>query len=301
MQPLISVIVPVYKVESYLNKCVDSIINQAYHNLEIILVDDGSPDRCPQMCDEWAEKDCRIKVIHKRNGGIASARNAGLKAVTGSYVSWVDSDDWIEQSYILALYNKLVQYKADIANNCKTTGRLGRDIILYQPQILKKYLLRELDSSLWRTLVPTEFYMNKHFDDFKIGEDKVMLLQIYAQCKKIILFYKPGYHYLQREDSAVHKLDLNQKENGSKAIDWIANYIKKDHPQFLKYLYYDMVCDASHYCRQIRSIPTTQQSKSFQMDMKQKIRKHIFKIPLWMLKPYQIKNVLAAFKILLYK
>ena len=90
---LMSVIISVYKVEDYLDKCVNSIVNQTYKNLEIILVDDGSPDNCPAMCDEWAKKDKRIKVIHKQNGGLSSARNAGLDICTGDYIMFVDSDD----------------------------------------------------------------------------------------------------------------------------------------------------------------------------------------------------------------
>ena len=92
-QPLISVIVPVYKVEAYLDPCVESIINQTYRNLEIILVDDGSPDRCPEMCDAWAAKDSRIKVVHKKNGGASDARNVGLDVFLGDYVTFMDSDD----------------------------------------------------------------------------------------------------------------------------------------------------------------------------------------------------------------
>ena len=91
-----SIIVPVYNVEKYLNQCVDSIMNQTYKDIEIILVDDGSPDNCPKMCDEYKEKDSRIKVIHKPNGGLSDARNEGLKVVSGDYIAFIDSDDWIE-------------------------------------------------------------------------------------------------------------------------------------------------------------------------------------------------------------
>lgn len=94
-KPLISVIVPIYNVESYLNRCVESIVNQTYQNLEIILVDDGSPDNCPQICDDWARKDSRIKVIHKENGGLSDARNAGMNIATGEYISFIDSDDYV--------------------------------------------------------------------------------------------------------------------------------------------------------------------------------------------------------------
>ena len=96
MNPLISVIVPIYNVEKYLARCVDSIVNQTYKNLEIILVDDGSPDSCPDICDVWKEKDDRIKVIHKKNGGLSDARNAGLDIAQGEYVAFVDSDDFID-------------------------------------------------------------------------------------------------------------------------------------------------------------------------------------------------------------
>ena len=97
---LISVIVPVYKVDQYLNRCVESIVNQTYKNLEIILVDDGSPDDCPTICDTWAKKNSRIKVIHKTNGGLSDARNAGLETATGQYIAFVDSDDWIQKTGI---------------------------------------------------------------------------------------------------------------------------------------------------------------------------------------------------------
>ena len=97
-EPLISVIVPIYNVEKYLNRCIESIVNQTYKTLEIILVDDGSPDNCPQICDEWKEKDNRIKVIHKKNGGLSDARNAGLDIAQGEYIAFVDGDDFLEEN-----------------------------------------------------------------------------------------------------------------------------------------------------------------------------------------------------------
>ena len=112
---LISVIVPVYKVENFLDRCVESIVGQTYENLEIILVDDGSPDNCPAMCDKWAEKDGRIKVIHKENGGVSSARNAALDIVSGDYICFVDSDDWIDPGMYEFLYKNSQKYDADIS------------------------------------------------------------------------------------------------------------------------------------------------------------------------------------------
>lgn len=113
--PLISVIVPVYHVEKYLTKCVDSICSQTYDNLEIILVDDGGDDMCPSICDEYKKIDSRIKVIHKKNGGLSDARNAGLDIATGQYLYFVDSDDYIDDHTIEFLYASIVANGSDIA------------------------------------------------------------------------------------------------------------------------------------------------------------------------------------------
>ena len=110
----ISVIIPVYKVEKYLNKCVESVINQTYKNLEILLVDDGSPDKCPEMCDAWAKKDSRIKVIHKQNGGVADARNIGIENATGKYIAFIDSDDYLNKTMYQKLFEKITTTNSDI-------------------------------------------------------------------------------------------------------------------------------------------------------------------------------------------
>ena len=112
---LISIIVPVYRVEPYLDRCVQSIVDQTYQNLEIILVDDGSPDNCPAMCDAWAAKDSRVKVIHKENGGLSDARNAGLAAAAGEYIGFVDSDDWISPDMYRLLYENMAEHGSDVS------------------------------------------------------------------------------------------------------------------------------------------------------------------------------------------
>ena len=113
--PLISIIVPIYKVEQYLGRCVESIVNQTYKNLEIILVDDGSPDNCPAMCDNWACKDARIKVVHKQNGGLSDARNAGMDIAKGEYIAFVDSDDYVRSDMYELLYNNMQENESDIS------------------------------------------------------------------------------------------------------------------------------------------------------------------------------------------
>ncbi len=113
-EPLVSVIVPIYRIERYLGLCIESLINQTYKNLEIILVNDGSPDRCPEICDLYASKDMRIKVVHKVNGGLVSARKAGWKVATGQYAAYVDGDDWVEPSYYEILVETAVNTNADM-------------------------------------------------------------------------------------------------------------------------------------------------------------------------------------------
>ncbi len=115
MEPLISVIIPIYNVEKYLKKCIDSVISQTYKNLEIILVDDGSPDNCGIICDEYAQKDDRIIVIHKKDGGLSDARNAGIEICKGEYISFIDSDDFVSPYFIEMLYRGVHDYNCEIA------------------------------------------------------------------------------------------------------------------------------------------------------------------------------------------
>ena len=146
--PLISVVVPVYNVEKYLDRCVESIVNQTYKNLEIILVDDGSPDNCPAMCDVWAEKDSRIKVIHKENGGLADARNAGLDVFLGDFVTFIDSDDWVDVDIIEKLKEIVDNSSCDIACvgfsyeylNGTPTCNIGSKFIYESEDIVYNYL-----------------------------------------------------------------------------------------------------------------------------------------------------------------
>ena len=117
MLPKVSVIVPIYKVENYLNRCVDSILNQIYKNIEVILVDDGSPDKCGEIADIYQSKDTRVKSVHKENGGLSDARNYGMKYVAGEYVVFVDSDDWIKEEMIETLVELAIELKADIVQS----------------------------------------------------------------------------------------------------------------------------------------------------------------------------------------
>lgn len=118
MDPLVSIIVPVYNVKPYLSRCVDSLLGQSYQNMELLLVDDGSTDGSEALCDEYAAQDARVRVLHKKNGGLSDARNAGVDAAKGEYLSFVDGDDWVSPYYIENLYRALEQAGADFSTSC---------------------------------------------------------------------------------------------------------------------------------------------------------------------------------------
>lgn len=216
MTPLISVIVPVYKVEEYLPKCVDSIRNQTYQNLEIILIDDGSPDRCPAMCDQFAMLDGRIRVIHQENGGLSAARNAGLDIMQGEYLMFVDSDDWLSLDAIQTLYDRLERDNSDMA--------IGQMVKVYddghtEPSycawmkdmvITGKEALTMLGTKwpipcyAWGSLIKYSVYSDLRFCRLRRAEDVWILPHVLNNCRKITLESRILYYYYQRSSSIVH-------------------------------------------------------------------------------------------------
>ena len=208
MEPLISVIVPVYKVEQYLDECVQSIINQTYKNLEIILVDDGSPDRCPEMCDNYAKKDSRIIVIHQDNSGVSAARNKGIDLAKGEYICFVDGDDTIDSDMIESLYSFGSIHDIDlilsIGNKCTQKIVRSEDSfrIIEATQVFSDYLQFKnlLDS---RGLLRTEIVKKiKYSDSIFFWEDYTFMVELISRCNTIAKTTNIFYYYRQREGSA---------------------------------------------------------------------------------------------------
>ena len=202
---LVSVIVPVYKVEKYLDKCVESIVEQTYKNLEIILVDDGSPDNCPSMCDDWAARDSRIKVIHKENGGVSSARNSALDAAAGDYICFVDSDDSIDPSYYEKLHQAAVQSGAEIAIGDILYFEADGSLSGYQEKALRTEVISGDEAIHRMRLTPfihltTRLHRRELFDTlrFPVGknyEDAFTTPLILEQVTKAACVGEPLYHY----------------------------------------------------------------------------------------------------------
>lgn len=213
MKDKISVIIPIYKVEKYLNRCVESVVNQTYRNLEIILVDDGSPDKCPEICEEWAKKDKRIRVIHKENGGLSDARNVGLQMARGEYIAFVDSDDWLHKDALETLRCFLERYNADIVE-CKAFSThekvddkiIDRDKIAvseFDRESSMKALLREkpLRQTVWNKLFKRTVIEDIDFKKGKYHEDEFWTYQVFDKAKKILFLDVVLYYYFQRLDS----------------------------------------------------------------------------------------------------
>ena len=211
--PLISVIVPVYKVESYLKDCVKSICGQTYENLEIILVNDGSPDSCPELCDEWRKKDSRIKVVHKTNGGLSSARNAGLEVAKGEYIGFVDGDDTIEPDMYEVLYDAIKNGKRDISI-CGTKVITTATSLKKNVNVLVSSRVQMSSSELWDEIFGflnnsacNKLYKRELIEDVRFpeglchGEDLLFNILYAGKCESGALVKDLKYNYYKRDNS----------------------------------------------------------------------------------------------------
>lgn len=230
-EDLVSIIIPIYNVEKYLHKCIDSVLNQTYKNLEIILVDDGSLDNCPKICDEYAKKDSRIKVIHKKNGGISDTRNNGIEASTGKYISFVDGDDYIDEHMIEELCKNIKETNADISvcSYYKVYNQKLEELKLHKSNhtitgIDKYHTIYNKYSSVmkapWNKLYKKEVFKEIRYPKGIIMEDSYVLTDILQTVDKISYIEKPLYYYVQREDSIMHSFNL-------KRLDSLLHYEKK--------------------------------------------------------------------------
>lgn len=235
--PLISVIIPVYKVYDYINKCIESIVVQTYSNLQIILIDDGSLDGCAVMCDEWAKKDARITVIHKLNGGLSDARNYGMRIICGDYVSFIDSDDFISEDFYEVLLSTAIKNDSDIVDCSVAKFYENGEFEDYHDDLaVSNYSASDGLSALinekpfhqhvWDKLYKQEVVQNIYFEVGKQHEDEFWTYQVFGQANRITKIYRTMYYYFQRESSIMgqgynlRRLDaLEGKWNRQKYIE----------------------------------------------------------------------------------
>lgn len=246
--PLVSVIVPVYNVQAYLERCVNSLIHQTYKNIEIILVDDGSPDNCPQMCDELKQKDKRILVIHKKNGGLSSARNVGMKVSNGQYLSFVDSDDYISNEMIEKMMTAIQATNSEMA--C-----CGRYVVYDDGKKDKKFVnpniqtltanqaLREMlcgtyvGEPAWDKVYKKELFDGIQFPEGEINEDIVIMPLLFGKCKSIVHVPEPLYFYCKNGESITRSGYSAKKSIVIDHLEKMNQMILESYPNLLNEFY----------------------------------------------------------------
>lgn len=245
-EPKISVVVPIYKVEEYLDRCVESLVKQTHKNLEIILVDDGSPDRCPEMCDVWAKKDSRIKVVHKKNGGLSDARNAGIDVASGEYIAFLDSDDCVHNEMYQTLLRILTATESDMAvcGMEKFTTEMPKE----QSVVDKEIKVKELDKEAFLTellssenvhlvVAPNKLFKKKVFESLrydvgKIHEDEFMAHRLLDAVEKVAVIDEKLYFYCIREGSITQVKFSAKRLHGIEAMEKRLEYVTEKFPQF---------------------------------------------------------------------
>lgn len=220
MNDKVSVIVPIYNVEKYVAFCLESIMKQTYKNLEILIIDDGSPDHSSAICEKIAQSDFRIKVLHKKNGGAASARNYGMKYATGQYFVFVDSDDWIENTMIEDLLNAAKENDVKIAccghyrvkeNKIKKEIHIQDNCLFSFREIIEKTVFDDgVGTADWAKIYDRSVFDKIEFPEGEINEDAAIIYRLFAKCEKIYVLGKSYYYYRQNSDG-VTKQDYSEK------------------------------------------------------------------------------------------
>ena len=238
-QPVISVIVPVYRTEAYLPRCLDSLLSQDFEDFEILAVDDGSPDASGGILEEYAARDGRIKVIHRENGGVSAARNTGLDAVSGSYIAFVDSDDWVEPAFLSSMYLALTGEGADIAA-CGYVNDEGDKHRVYTVEKRVTFGPREgLERmcyndgyyvTTWDKLYKRTLFDGVRFPEGKLFEDTATTYLLTDKAEKIVLATGLGYHYVTNPDSITTGKWNPGKLDYIAAAEQMASYIENKYP-----------------------------------------------------------------------
>ena len=265
MEDLVSVIVPVYNVEKYLNKCIDSIISQTYKNLEIILVDDGSPDNSGAICDEYAKKDTRIRVIHKENGGVSSARNVGIEISNGNWISFIDSDDWIEEDYFEIMLNEAKKENADIVfcgynriwkNKVETINGFEDNKSFNS----KEYLINALTPQTgigfchMKIIKRNSIGQIRFNNELVVGEDALFNVEISKNIEKAFFCKKALYNYRNNESSVVKRFDSNYAKKYLLSMETNKKYIFENYEEkeiiqaYYNFVAFHVMLVAVNYC-----------------------------------------------------
>ncbi|CUQ11676.1 Hyaluronan synthase [Turicibacter sanguinis] len=266
MNRKVSIIVPIYNVEKRIHKCIESIINQTYGNLEIILVNDGSSDNCPFICNMYEIKDDRVTVIHKQNGGLSSARNAGLNIATGDYICFIDGDDYINSNMIEILVNHAIKENADIVHcdfecideegkvlHIKNRGYNNKKYFDGYETIcgyVKKYKVKVV---AWNKLYKRELFDNLRFDEGYVYEDELIFPKLISRSKRNIILNKKLYYYVYSPQGITKsKLNINKIKSKKKLICFLEEYYLENYPELMNHIYITLCLICFDMIKQIK-------------------------------------------------
>lgn len=239
-KPIISIIVPIYDVEDYIDRCIESILNQTFKDFELILVDDGSPDNCPAICDKWAEKDSRVKVIHKPNGGLSDARNTGIDLVKTEWIMFIDSDDEIKSNALETLYNCALSNDCDIVcssfckiiddkyveNNCSNSVE-----IFENKKAMEWYAYSKCGYTAWNKLYKTILFDNVRYPKGMVFEDAATTYKVVDKAKRLCYIDQDLFCYRIREGSILHSTFSKKNLDEIKAFEEYYSFIKSNYPE----------------------------------------------------------------------
>lgn len=256
MNPLISIIVPIYRVEDYLRRCVDSLLAQTYENLEIVLVDDGSPDKCPAICDEYARRDERVRVIHQKNAGLSGARNSGIDAAKGEYLAFVDSDDYVAPDFIEALYGLAKETGCAIAQ-CRFAYVHGeplqsgdsRSFRIYRGECLMEQLYGPEDEATyfvvaWNKLYRRELFGHIRYPEGRIHEDEAATYLLFHEGKKLAFLDRALYGYYTENTGSITARFSRKRLQWLTAHEERIEFLKENGYERLLPRAYRKLCDA---------------------------------------------------------
>ena len=253
MQDFVSIIVPVYNVAQYLDRCVTSLTGQTYKNIEIILVDDGSTDNSGALCDSWQSRDHRIKVFHKPNGGLSDARNYGMQKASGDYICFIDSDDWCDLKFIEVMLGALLDTESDIVecdylctdgieplpNNSQAAYEYE---VFAEKECFRRFLTNHFFVSVWAKLYRTSILKDQLFRKGVYHEDEAWTYKIFSKARKVCRLHYTGYYYFQRPGSIVHsKPSLKRLTDAFSAGKERVDFIESHYPEYTSIGYFYMM------------------------------------------------------------
>lgn len=313
MDPLISIVVPIYNVEKYLERCLKTLLSQTYENIEIILVDDGSPDGCPAVCDAYAQKDARIRVIHQENAGLSAARNAGIDIAKGEYLAFVDSDDYIAADYIESLYHLLQETGCAIAQ-CRFTYVQGEPLAVDENQSFRIYRGESLMEQLygpedqatyfvvaWNKLYRRDLFWETRYPVGRIHEDEATTYKLFHQGRKLAFLDRALYGYYTENTGSITAVFSRRRLQWLTAHEERIEFLKAHGYGKLLPQAYRKICDAciTFY---FRCTDEVEDAVQIRKELKERLKRYraegsqwILELPLQTRAGYQLFDVSPSF------